>query len=303
MKLKKRSILLVVLITLVISGVGQAGNYPVEVTDDLGTKTIVENKPQRIVSLAPSHTETLFALGLKENIVGITDHANYPQGVSEIERVGTIKEANIEKIVDLKPDLVLAAAITPKKIINRLESLNIDVIGLKPQSIQEIIVDISLIAQLTGQTQQGRKVTTEMKTKLQNITAKIEENISPDKRPKVFYEVWKEPLYTAGSNTFIDDLINLAGGVNIAHDAPGEWPQYNFEVLLAKNPDVYLASKHSWNQEVTKDSIQGRDKFQAINAIKEGRILVLNPDIVNRTSPRIISALEQIAKIIHPQLF
>ncbi|MGM0370195.1 MAG: ABC transporter substrate-binding protein [Bacillota bacterium] len=303
MKIKKRSILLVVLIILVISGVGQAGNYPVEVTDDLGTKTIIESKPQRIVSLAPSHTETLFALGLKENIVGITDHANYPQGVSEIERVGTIKEANIEKIVDLKPDLVFAAAITPKKIINRLQELNIDVIGLKPQSIEGIIEDISLIARLTGQAQRGAKITTTMRSKLQDITTKIEENISSNQRPKVFYEVWKEPLYTAGPNTFIDDLINLAGGANIAHDAQGEWPQYNFEVLLAKNPDVYLASKHSWNQEVTKDSIQQRDNFQAIKGIKEGRILVLNPDIVNRTSPRIISALEEIAKVIHPQLF
>lgn len=280
-----------------------AEDYFAKVTDDLDREVVIDNKPQRIISLAPSHTETLFALGAGNRVVGVTEYADYPQEAKKINKVGTIKEPNVEKIIQLQPDLVLAAGITPKEVITRLSELGIDVVGLNPIDVSEIIESISLIGKVTGQTEEADRITTKMRNKVEEITETVEKNIEDDQRPEVFYEIWRKPLYTAGPETFIDNLIHLAGGVNIAHQAEGMWPQYNFEVLLAKNPEVYISSQHSWKHQVSKESILQRQKFQEIKAMKTERVYIIDQDIVNRASPRIITALEKVAKAVHPKLF
>ncbi|AGB41649.1 ABC-type Fe3+-hydroxamate transport system, periplasmic component [Halobacteroides halobius DSM 5150] len=301
MKLKKNLVYLLVLISLLVGGsIVQATDYPITVTDDLKEKVTIDEQPKRIISLAPSNTEILFALGLEDKVVGVTKHADYPQAATKKKQVSS---KNLETIIQLKPDLVLAAGITSKEMVKRLRQLGIKVIGLNPKTIKEIIASISLVGKITGQQKKARKLTTRMQDKINKITETIKEHVSQKQRPEVFYEVWKQPLYTAGPNTFIDNLISLAGGVNIAHDAQSAWPQYSFEVLLAKNPDVYLASKHSWKGTVTKRTIMNRDEFASIKAIREGRVHILNPDIVNRPGPRIVIALEKIAKVLHPKLF
>ncbi|MBM7557144.1 ABC transporter substrate-binding protein [Halanaerobacter jeridensis] len=301
--MKNKLILIVIICSLVIPTVVQASDYPVEVTDDLDKEITIQQQPTRIISLAPSHTETLFALGVDNNLIGVTQQANYPAEAEEIEKVGSIKEPNLEKMIALQPDLVLAAGITPKGVVRKLRNLDIKVIGLNSQSIEGIIDDIALIAKATGVDKKGRAITTQMRNKLYQIKKIVKENVESNERPKVFYEIWNDPLYTAGSNTFINDLIALAGGVNIAGDAKGKWPQYNLETLLAENPDVYITSNHNQDKKTTKSSIKNRDKFQEITAIKQRRILVLNSDLVNRASPRIIIGLEKIAEVIHPDLF
>ncbi|ADL12307.1 ABC transporter substrate-binding protein [Acetohalobium arabaticum] len=280
-----------------------AEDYFAKVTDDLGREVIIKEKPQRIISLAPSHTETLFALEAGNRVVGVTEYADYPKVVNEIDKVGTIKEPNVEKIIQLQPDLVLAAGITPKEVITRLNELGIDVVGLNPTDVSEIIDSISLIDKATGQVEEAEIITTEMRNRVEEITETVAKNVDEAQRPKVFYEIWKKPLYTAGPETFIDDLIHLAGGINIAHQAEGMWPQYSFEVLLAENPEVYLASSHSWKHQVSKESILQREKFQEIKAIQNERVYIIDQDIVNRASPRIITALEKVAKAVHPELF
>ncbi|GAB6137060.1 ABC transporter substrate-binding protein [Halanaerobaculum tunisiense] len=280
-----------------------AEDYFVKITDDLGREVIIEEKPQRIISLAPSHAETLFALEAGDRTVGVTEYADYPEAVKDIDKVGTIKEPNVEKIIQLQPDLVLAAGITPKEVVTRLSELGINVVGLNPTDVAEIIDSISLIGKATGQVEEADEITDEMRNRVEEITETVAKNIDEDQRLKVFYEIWKKPLYTAGSETFIDNLIHLAGGINIAHQAEGMWPQYSFEVLLAENPEVYLASPHSWKHQVSKESILQRKKFQEIKAIKNERVYIVDQDIVNRTSPRIITALEKIAKAVHPELF
>ncbi|GAB6100461.1 ABC transporter substrate-binding protein [Halanaerocella petrolearia] len=292
----KYTLYLLVAIIVLGGSVAQATDYPVTVVDDLNNKVRLNKKPQRIISLAPNHTETLFTLGLEDRIVGVTEYADYPQPATKVTGVGNIKEPNLEKIIQLQPDLVLAAASNPKSVIRRLRKLGVNVIGLNPQTIDEIMTTINLVGKVTDKESKADKVTTEMKNKVEKVTNKVKRNVK--KRPKVFYEVWKKPLYTAGPNTFINNLISLAGGVNIAYDAQSAWPQYSFESLLAKNPAVYLATN-----KVSKKEIMKRDKFQDIKAIKEGRVYILNPDIVNRAGPRIVTALEEIAKAIHPELF
>ncbi|MFO7820285.1 MAG: cobalamin-binding protein [Halanaerobacter sp.] len=301
--MRNKLVVIIIVCSLLIPGLALASDYPLEVTDDLDKQITIQQQPTRIISLAPSHTETLFALGLDENLVGVTKQANYPAEAAEIEKVGSIKDPNLEKMIEMKPDLVLAAGVTPKEIVNKLRSLDIKVIGLNPQSIEGIIADISLIAKVTGANKKGTEVTTTMENKLHKIKKVVKENIERGKRPKVFYEIWNDPLYTAGPETFINDLIDLAGGINIAQDTKGKWPQYNLETLLAENPEVYITSNHNQDNKTTKSSIKKRDKFQEIKAIKQNRILVLNSDLVNRASPRIILGLEKIAEAIHPDLF
>ncbi|MBM7624407.1 ABC transporter substrate-binding protein [Sporohalobacter salinus] len=297
------------LVTIFLAGCAVGGrtsydkDYFAKITDDLNREVVIDNKPQRIVSLAPSHTETLFALKAGNRIVGVTEYADYPQEANKLDKIGTIKEPNVEKIIKLQPDLVLAAGITPKEVITRLSELGIDVIGLNPKNVSEIIESISLIGKVTGQVKKANTITSEMKNRLEDITETVDEHIKDNQRPKVFYEIWRDPLYTAGPKTFIDDLIHLAGGINIAHQAEGMWPQYSFEVLLFENPDVYIASQHSWKHQVSKESILQRKRFQQIKAIKNKRVYIIDQDIVNRASPRIITALEKIAKAVHPKLF
>jgi iron complex transport system substrate-binding protein len=304
MKFKGKLILISALLIIVMSnGIIQASNYPVQITDDLGRKVVIERKPERVISLAPSYTETIFTLGADDRLVGVTKYADYPEAATKIEKIGSIKEPSLEQIIQLRPDLVLAAGITPKNIIDRLGELGIKVIGLSPQNIYEIVDTISVIGKATGQGIEANKLTTQMRSKIESITDVIDKNVKESTRPKVFYEVWKKPLYTAGPSTYIDNLINVAGGINIAHNSRGKWTQYNFEVLLAENPDIYIASEHSWENMVSKESIMKREKFQDIKAIKEGKVYILNPNIVNRAGPRIVIALEQIAKAIHPGLF
>ena len=301
--MKNKLILIIVISSLVLPTLVQAGDYPLTITDDLDKQMTIQQQPNRIISLAPSYTETLFALGVDDNLIGVTQQANYPAETAQIEKVGSIKEPNLEKVIALKPDLVLAAGVTPKGVVHKLRRLDIKVIGLNSHSIEGIIDDIALIAKVTGADKKGREITTEMRNKLNKIKKVVKENVESEGRPKVFYEIWNDPLYTAGPNTFINDLIALAGGVNIAQDAKGKWPQYNLESLLAENPEVYITSNHNQDKKTTKNSIKKRDKFQEIKAIKQGRILVLNSDLVNRASPRIILGLEKIAEVIHPDLF
>ncbi|TDX53003.1 ABC transporter substrate-binding protein [Orenia marismortui] len=300
MKLKSKVIVLISLFVLLIgSNLVRAANFPVRVIDDLGREVIIEERPTRIISLAPSNTEILFELGLAEEVVGVSQYADYPEAATKITKVGTIKGINLERILQLRPDLVLASGITPKDLVFKLEQFGIKVIGFNPKSIDEIIDSISLIGKATGQVEEASRLTTKMRDKIE----KISQIVADEPRLKVFYEVWQEPLYTAGPGTYVDDLIYLAGGINIAHDAKGVWPQYNLEVLLAKNPDVYLLSNHGVEGKFSKEVVKERENFGNIKAIKQGRIYILNPDIVNRAGPRIIIALEKIAKAIHPELF
>ncbi|SJZ36080.1 ABC transporter substrate-binding protein [Selenihalanaerobacter shriftii] len=302
MKYKKNLILVLTLLILFTgSTLIKAASYPIKITDDLGRQVLIKDKPHRIISLAPSYTETLFTLGSEKELVGVTKYADYPQAAIKIQKVGTIKEPNLEKIIQLKPDLVLAAEITPERIINRLDQLGIKVIGLGPQNINEIIETIEIIGRATGQWQEANDLTTDMKNRVTRVQKLIKKHLEKEQRPKVFYELWNNPLYTAGPDTFIDNLIYLAGGINIAQNALGKWPQYNTEVLLAQNPDVYFIANRDEDINKKKQEIESRDNFKNIAAIKNNKIYFFNPDIVHRAGPRIVIALEKMAKAIHPK--
>ena len=296
----KYPIFMLAALLLIISLSGQAySSYPRKIRDDLNREVIINNRPRRIVSLAPNITEIIYKLEAESRLVGVTKFCNYPQEAKEKNKVSV---KNIESIIAQKPDLVLAAGIVSKKVINRLEDLGVKIVGYNPQSIEETIVTIEEIAKAIGVEDKGQQLAQKMRKELAVIKSKVEQRLVDKKRPTVFYEVWRQPLKTVGDNTFINDLIVTAGGKNIASSAQGSWPQYNLEKLLSKAPDVYLATTGSWKEKLKVKKIKSRPNYQQLKAVKTDKVFVFNSDLINRPGPRIIEALKLFVKAIHPQI-
>lgn len=295
-------VILFLLAVLFVPGLVLAGEFPVTIIDDFDIEITMEKKPERIVSLAPSMTELLFALGLEDELVGVTTLADYPAEAVFKEKIGTIVEPSIEKIISLKPDLVLAAAINKKETVIQLRCLGIKVAGFDPHNINDSIELIKKVGKITGQQETAWSITDELTNSLIQIEQLVTEELQDRQRPKVFYEIWSNPLYTAGNDTFIDDIINMAGGINIGNKANGAWPQYSLEMLILEDPDIYIASPHSSSQIVTVEKIKNRDNYQGIKAIRNDRVYIVDQDIVSRPSPRIIDALMEFVRAILPEV-
>ena len=302
----KRSINLLIIVmlmlTVVVNVEAEESTFQVTVKDDLNNNIKLNQKPERIISLAPSITEMLFAIGLNEEIVGVTKSANYPQAALKKEKIGTITEPNLEKIVSLKPDLVICAAINKMQTIDKLKKLGLKVAGFSPADVDETLITLKKVGRLTGKSEKARDIVTDMYIKLIDLKNIVDSHLKKHERPQVFYEIWSNPLLTAGDNTFIDDLIELAGGDNIGDQAQGSWPQYSMEKLILENPEVYISTPHSAPGDVTIKSIKNRDKFNNLKAVKNDRIHLINQDLVSRPSPRIIKGFKLLIKAIFPEL-
>jgi len=293
--------LVLLLITFIALPV-MAGNFPVTIVDDLGRELSLDKAPERIISLSPSNTEVLFFLGLGDKIIGVTTYANYPEEALNKEKIGTITEPNIEKIITMKPDLVIASGVNNLDLVERLIDLGINVAGFNPATVNDTLLTLKKIGKLTGSYDKAREIVTDMYIKMAALQELVDKHLKTHERPGVFYEIWSEPLITAGKGTFINDIINLAGGINIGAQARGFWPQYSVEKLVVENPDVYISSPHSAPHQVTEKRIENRERYQTINAIKNNRVHIVNQDIINRPSPRIIQGFEVFVKAIFPEL-
>ena len=270
------------------------------VTDDLGREVTITKQPERIISLAPSNTEILFALGLGEKVVGITNVCNYPSQTEEKEKIGDYNNPNLEKIIELKPDLILASHGNPVKLINQLEELDYTVVGLNPKNINDIISSMTLVGQITANNKEAAKLAEEMKKRMEAVLSGTS-SLTKNDKPRVLYVVWYKPLWTAGSETFIDELIQKAGGVNIAGELSG-WPQMSLETVIEKNPQVIIVGC-SEDQPELIEAVKNESTLYGTDAFQHNQIYTINTDIVSRTGLRIVDALEEMAKIIHPEIF
>ncbi len=291
-----------VLSLVFISGGIFAQEFPVKITDGLGEEVVIEEKPEKIISLSPQTTENLFALGAGENVIGVTSYADYPAKATEVEKIGTITEPNIEKIITMEPDLVIAASVNKMESIERLKELNIKVAGFSANNVNDAIENMKKIGQITGNAEQSEEIVTELYIKIAEIKNLVDEKLANNDRPKVFYELWSDPLYTAGVDNFIDNMIHIAGGYNIGRLAGTQWPQFSLEKLLVEDPDVYISTPHSAEMQVSVESIKKRDRFQEISAIKNDRVYMIDQNILNRATPRMIKALGQLTKALWPDL-
>ncbi|MBC7087568.1 MAG: cobalamin-binding protein [Tissierellales bacterium] len=306
--MKKRNLTLFLALLLILttfSGCSTEGNIgnnddvltdqKIEITDDFGKVVSLDKPAEKIVSLAPSHTEILFAIGAGEKVVGVTTADDYPEDVIGIEKVGGFEGWNLELIMSLEPDLVLNYGPRNEEDNKRLEESGITVASFMPETIDEVFDTIEKIGVLTGNNEKAVELVSDMKFKKDEIVLKVKDLGTK----KVFYEVYNDPLMTAGPGSFIDELINLAGGENVAKDADNPYPQFDIEKLIESDPEVYLIPNDSTT---TLDMLKQRPGFENIQAIKNSQIYFLDANLVSRPGPRIIEGLYEIAKAIHPEI-
>ncbi|MBL7197970.1 MAG: cobalamin-binding protein [Candidatus Omnitrophica bacterium] len=258
-----------------------------------------ETKKQRIISLAPSTTEILFSLGLDDEIVGVTTFCNYPPEAIKKEKVGAFSDPNIEKILSLKPDLIFATGLEQAPTVERLKQLKLKVFVSDPSSIDELFTSIKEIGKLTHREKQAEALVNQMKTKIEQIGAKIH-HIPLDKRPKVFIEIWHDPLLTAGKDSFVDELISLAGGINIAYDTPRAYSYFSPEQVIKRDPDCIILGYMV--TEKAMHAINKQFSWKEIKAVKNNSVYNdINPDLFLRPGPRIVEGLEKIHMKLYPK--
>lgn len=322
MKKKQKGLILVISMMLIMTmligcgkqpldEVSQPGeiqeNYPMTIVDGLGYSVTIEKLPERIISIAPSQTEILFSLGLEEKIVAVSDYCDYPVEALEKEKVGSSWGTNTERIIELEPDVVFVYGEGDLAAEEQLVAAGITIVKYMPETIGEILETIQSIGKITGTDGKALELIAEMESRRDAIIEKVKNQ--PSKR--VFYQIWDEPLMTAGPGSFIDELIQLAGGENIAADVVGSYPQYSVEALVEKDPEIYLLPGYAENtmilskadEEVLINLIKSKPGYSEMTAVQNDRIHLLEPNIVSRPGTRIIDALELIAKAIHPEIF
>lgn len=264
-------------------------------TDELGREVQIAFPPKRIISLAPSVTETLFALGAGDKVVGVTAYCDFPEAAKAKEQVGDTLNPNPERLIALKPDLVIITTASQlEKLARQLGELNIPVYVTNPRSIGEVIASIHKLGEVTGATVESQKLIAQMQTRIVNV--EVRTKAFP--KPKVLYVLQTAPLITAGRNTFINDLIRLAGGESVTANETTDYPQLSRETAIARTPQVIVAPA-SHGTELVKEEDLRRD-FAVTPAIKTNHIVRVNPDWVDRPGPRIVDGLEQLAKGLHP---
>jgi len=286
----------------------EAGSYAVTpenkistFTDDLGREITLSSNPQRIVSLAPSNTEILFAIGAGAQVVGRDEFSDYPAEAASLESIGgSFGDYNVEAIVALKPDLVLAAEINTPELVKQLEDLGIVVYYLKnPTTLEEMYNNLETVAQLTGHDASG------LVSSLKARVAAVDEKIAPlDSKPSVFYEIdASDPAkpYTYGPGSFGDLLIDRAGGVNVGNVAADPYPQLSLEQVVVANPSIIVLGDSIYG--VTPDSVLQRPGWESIEAVKSKQIFPIDDNLISRPGPRLVDGLEALAQILHSGAF
>ncbi len=275
-----------------------ATTYPLTITDDAKRSIKFEKAPSKIVSLAPSNTELLYALGLGERVVGVDEYSDFPAEAKQKEKIGGYKDTNLERVIALNTDLVLASGITAKQLISTMETRGLMVVVLDPTNLAGVVANMKLVAQLTNVPEKGEALATEFQKKLDEVTAKTKDVKA---RPRIFYEL-DPTLFTVGPGSFIDEMIQKAGGQNIVTDTTNPYPQLNQEVVINKDPEVILLGDDTGGNH-TPEKILTRPGWDKISAIKNKRVYALNANLVNRPGPRAALGVENIAKALYPDLF
>jgi iron complex transport system substrate-binding protein len=278
-------------------------SYPLTLFDGLGREVTLAAKPQRIISLLPSNTEVLFALGVGDRVVGVTTYDNYPPEALEKTQIGglTVETISIETILSLEPDLILAHDENQLETINTLTDNGLTVFALNTVGIADVYRSLDWVGQLTDTQAEAETLKRQIQADIAAVNAKIEQ-VSADDRPTVFYEVWDDPLMSAGPNTFIGQLISLGGGSSVFSDLPDDYPLISPEVLLARNPSVILGPEQHIDP-FTVETVAARPGWGEIAAVQNGRVYPLDADIISRPGPRLGQALQLIAAALYPDLF
>jgi len=303
MRLLRLGICTILLILLAsVAGGCQPQFQPGTFTDDLGREIRIDGIPQRIISLAPSNTEILFALGLGDRVGGVTEFCDYPEAAKVKPKIGGFSTVDIESVVALEPDLILATSVHETKVIPRLEQLGLTVVALAPKTVDGVLSSIILVGKITGKSQEATQLVASLAERIKAITDKTD-GLSESQRPSVFYILWHDPLMTPGSGTHHDDLIQMAGGTNIARELT-DYADISLEAVIDANPKVMIAGVgHGAGEDLPLQFIQTAPILENIDARRNNRVYEIDADLIGRPTPRLIEALELFAEFIHPELF
>ena len=269
------------------------------VEDETGALLEIPDQAQRILPLTPSLAETLFALGLDQRIVGVTEFATYPPAALKKPKVGTFFNPSLEKILSLEPDLVIVGSEhQDAKTSAALQKFSIPVYRVKPVDLESIYKSIMNLGAVTGTLERARQVVRQMKKKV----AFVESRVAGLKPQRVFYQVGVDPIVTANHATFAADLIRRAGGLLVTADNPVRYPHYAVERVIIDAPEVIIISSMAPDTDYQCYRATWQ-RWRTIPAVRQGRIYVVDSDTVDRPSPRMVEGLAKIAEFIHPQAF
>ncbi|MCJ7582519.1 MAG: ABC transporter substrate-binding protein [Candidatus Aminicenantes bacterium] len=270
--------------------------------DALGHITKMDSSPKRIISLAPNITEILFALGLGESVIGVTRFCDYPPEATQKEKIGGLVDPNLEKIISLNPDLIIGFRGNPIRLIKRMQEFNLPVFVLETgTTIDSVFSVIESVGQITWMEKRAAELLQPLMLQYQNIISALERI---DNIPKVFVFLHGMGLWTCGKNSFMDDLLNKAKGKNIAGNIQKKWLLFSQEKLIAENPDfIIILSKSQEAFLEAKKSISKGVYLKTLQAVERGKVYFLDENLATRPGPRIIEALNNLARIFHPEAF
>ena len=282
------------------------GTGAITLTDGLNRVVSLPAPAQKIVSLAPSNTEILYSLGAGSQMIGRDDFSDYPAEAKSLPSVGgSMGKYSLETIASLKPDLVLAAQINTADQVKALTDLNLTVFYLSnPLDINGMYTNLETVAKLTGKDAEAATLIASLKARVDAVTAKL---ASVTSKPRVYYELdYSDPTkpYTAGPGSFVDSLLVLAGGQNIAAGLQGQYAQVSAEEIISQNPQVILLGDTAYsNPPVTPENTAQRAGWDQLDAVKNKQVFAFNDDLVSRPTSRLVDGLEAMAKLIHPEVF
>ncbi|MGM0379186.1 MAG: ABC transporter substrate-binding protein [Bacillota bacterium] len=302
----KKVLLYLLILTIFISLVGcvesnekQTGDdknsiYPIKIVDGMDREINIESEPKRVISVAPSVTETIYKLNKQDILVGKTEYCDYPKEAQSIDTIGSLQQPNIEKIISLKPDIVFASTHFKEESLKQLEQLDIKVVMIFSQkSFEGVYSNIDLMGKILGAKKKAENVIDEMKKEVKYV----KDTVKDLEKKTAYYVVGfgNGNDFTATGETFISEMIEMAGGINIAKDATG-W-QYSLEKLIEKNPEVIISRKKFI------DELKVANGYKSLDAIKNDRVVPVNNNLVERMGPRLSKGLLELAKAIHPKAF
>lgn len=283
-----------------------------KLVDDTNFITSMDAFPDKIVSLAPSTTEVLFALGLDKKVIAVSDFCNYPYNFAawiaagNMTSIGDFKNPNMEVIASLDPDLILATGGVQAETVETLRDLGYKVLVLNPANISGVLQNIELVGNATGKTAEAKALISNIESRIDAVVNKVANAAS---KPKAYYEVWYDPtsLWTAGAKAWQNELIEKAGGVNIFADQQLDYFQSSAEAVISRNPDVILLPKEGMGKGepfwVSLDAVKARPGWSSINAVQNDRVCTVDSDTISRAGPRVADAVEELAEAFHPELF
>jgi len=287
--------------------------FPIQIVDSLNRLVTIHKPPERIVSIAPSITEILFAIGAESLVVGVDEFSNYPPEVGElvkagrIEVVGGFSNPSLEKILALKPDLVVGVSGVQARFLITISQMGVTTLCLDAENIEDVINDILILGRVTGRLENAIRLAERLRGEIADIS-RLASSFTAS-RPKALFIVWINPIYAAGGKSWISSAIEIAGGANALKEINASWPSISWEKVLESNPDVIVFAEGAGGLQSAEQALEwlsSQPGGKSINAVARGRVYMVHSelnDIFSRPSPRVVYALWTLLYLLHPDLF